>query len=499
MRIVKLRYQGYSLDQMTAEATISHGKVHANVDSKNGLLVGQITFDGLTSTRVMRGTLSCDLSKADLLRLGVVRDSVIASLCAHVDINSDFKHYYKVQGSVSEIALWEGSALYRPDAVVFDLLTSCDTTYAAVTCGDFRLRAHTKGGYERLLWQIDGLAGELQKQLKDRIIDQVRIRERLPNARIYLNTGRNNLFCGLMRKYGYDFASLFVDLDASPRGGLNGNLAADSLIVSGIRLDTVRLSLASDEVGMAYHAQVKNGIQHPDYSFNALLDGSVIQRGTRMQARVYDANGKLGLALGVQGEMKRNGIRFHVYGSDPILGYKKFAVNDSNYVFLGNDRRISADLKLRASDGMGVQIYTHDENAEVLQDVTISLNQFELEKVLSVIPYAPSLSGVMNGDYHLIMTKNELSVSSNMSVANLVYEKCPMGNLGAEFVYMPKSDGSHYIDGILAHNGKEVADLTGIYQSKDGGYLDAKVGLRRFPMQLVNGFVPDRLLGLRGY
>lgn len=498
-RIGKLRYQGYSLDQMTAEATISHGKVHANVDSKNGLLVGQITFDGLTSTRVMRGTLSCDLSKADLLRLGVVRDTVVASLCAHVDINSDFKHYYKVQGSVSEIALLEDGALYRPDAVVFDLLTSCDTTYAAVTCGDFRLRAHTKGGYERLLWQIDDLAGELQKQLKDRIIDQVRIRERLPNARIYLNTGRNNLFCGLMRKYGYDFASLFVDLDASPRGGLNGRLAADSLIVSGIRLDTVRLSLASDEVGMAYHAQVKNGIQHPDYSFNALLDGSVIQRGTRMQARVYDANGKLGLALGVQGEMERNGIRFHVYGSDPVLGYKKFAVNDSNYVFLGNDRRISADLKLRASDGMGVQIYTHDENAGVLQDVTISLNQFELEQVLSVIPYAPSLSGVMNGDYHLIMTKDELSVSSNMSVANLVYEKCPMGNLGAEFVYMPKSDGSHYIDGILAHNGKEVADLTGIYQSKDGGYLDAKIGLRRFPMQLVNGFVPDRLLGLRGY
>lgn len=498
-RIGKFRCQGYSLDQTNVAATIGGGRIHADVDSKNKLLTGLITFDGLTSSKVMRGTLSCDLPRADLFRLGLTRDSVIASLCGHIDINSDFKHYYKVQGSVSDIAILENGVCYRPDDVVLDILTTRDTTHAVVDCGDFHLRANAKGGYERILRQTDGLTGELQKQLKGRIIDQVRMRERLPEARIYLTTGRDNFFCGLVRKYGYDFSSLFVDLDSSPQAGLNGRLSADSLIVGGIRLDTVRLSLVSDAVGMAYHAQVKNGKQHPDYSFNALVDGSIIQNGTRMQARIYDANDKLGLALGVQGEMARNGIRFHMYDDDPVLGYKKFAVNDSNYVFLGDDRRVSADLKLKAADGMGVQIYTNDENAEALQDLTISLNQFDLEKVLSVIPYAPDLSGVMNGDYHLVMTKDELSVSSNMDIANLVYEKCPMGHLGAEFVYMPKSDGSHYVDGFLTHNGKEVADLTGTYQSKNGGYLDAELDLKRLPMLLVNGFVPDRILGLRGY
>ncbi|WP_092111824.1 translocation/assembly module TamB domain-containing protein [Prevotella sp. KH2C16] len=498
-RIQKFRYQGYSLDQMNAVATVSGGRIHADVDSKNSLLKGLITFDGLTSSKAMRGTLSCDLSKADLFRLGLTRDSVVASLCGHIDINSDFKHYYKVQGSVSDIAILENGTYYRPDDVVLDILTTRDTTHAAVDCGDFHLRADARGGYEHLLRQTDKLAGELQKQLKGKIIDQVRIRERLPEARIYLTTGRDNFFCGLMRRQGYDLASLFVDLDSSPQTGLNGKVSADSLIVDGIRLDTVRLSLVSDALGMAYHAQVKNGKQHPDYSFNAFVDGAVIQNGTRMQARIYDANDKLGLALGVQGEMERNGIRFHMYGDNPVLGYKTFAVNDSNYVFLGDDRRVSADLKLKAADGMGVQIYTNDENAEALQDVTISLNKFDLEKVLSIIPYAPDLSGVMNGDYHLVMTKDELSVSSDMDIANLVYEQCPMGNLGAEFVYMPRHDGSHYVDGILTHDGKEVASLTGTYRSENGGYLDAELDLEHLPMQFVNGFVPDRILGLRGY
>ena len=43
-----------------------------------------------------------------------------------------------------------------------------------------------------------------------------------------------------------------------------------------------------------------------------------------------------------------------------------------------------------------------------------------------------------------------------MSVKGMSYEGYPMGNLATEFVYMPKSDGSHYVDGILLKDGAEV-------------------------------------------
>ena len=39
---------------------------------------------------------------------------------------------------------------------------------------------------------------------------------------------------------------------------------------------------------------------------------------------------------------------------DPVLGYKKFKVNKDNYVFFAENQRISADMRLRADDGMGV-------------------------------------------------------------------------------------------------------------------------------------------------
>ena len=81
----------------------------------------------------------------------------------------------------------------------------------------------------------------------------------------------------------------------------------------------------------------------------------------------------------------------------------------------------------------------------------------------------------------------------------MTYEGSAMGNLGTEFTYMPKEDGGHYVDGILTKDGKEIGTLTGTYLSKGNGHLDAQLGLERMPMDIFNGFVPEKLVGFRGY
>ncbi len=74
-----------------------------------------------------------------------------------------------------------------------------------------------------------------------------------------------------------------------------------------------------------------------------------------------------------------------------------------------------------------------------------------------------------------------------------------MGDVGTEIVYMPKSDGSHYVDGFLNYEGEEVATVKGTYKSEGNGYLDVEVGMEKLPLHFVNGFVPDQIMGLKGY
>ena len=497
--ITSFRYGDYNLDGIDADAKIVNGHVLAKIDSRNPMFKGNLQVDALTRSKRLRATLSGDLTEVDLFGLHLSEQPLKVAVCAHVDVESDLKHYHMVQGVVSDIMVTSDHQQYRMEDVVMDVLTSRDTTHAIVNCGDFRLNMDGSGGYERLIKQGNRFVAELQSQMKNKYIDQVRLRERLPDAHIYLTSGKDNILCQILERYGFQLDNVFMNLTSSPITGLNGQLQIDSLVVDSFQVDTIRFKFASGQDNMTYWAQLRNGKHNPKYIFNALFDGAINEKGTYLRSRIYDWNDSLGIRLALQGSMEQNGVKLHLFGDKPILGYKEFTVNDSNYIFMGDDRRVSANMILKASDGMGVQIFTNDANDEALQDITVSLNKFNIGEALAMIPYTPNVKGIMNGDFHLIQTESELAVSSSVKVDDMVYEDSPMGDIGSEFTYMPKSDGSHYVDGILTHEGNEVGTLTGTYRSQGKGYLDATLGLDRLPVNLINGFIPDKLIGFKGY
>ena len=498
-QVSSVHYGKYKINNVLAIAHVAHGKVHADVDSKNQFLTGLVSLDALTNTKKVQATIKADVRQADLYLLQLVEKPMKAALCGYMDVNTDLKDFYNLQASVGDITLRTANKVYRPVDVLLDVFTRKDTTHAIVDCGDFHLNMDAHGGYKKLLGHIDGLQREIFSQMKNRKIDQIRLRQNFPLGHIYLSSGKNNFISRYIEYCGYQFKTIEMDLSASPVMGLNGFFHVDSMVVQGVQLDTIRALVHTKGDTIRYSARIENNKKNPQYIFRALVDGELQEKGSDIKAKLYDANNKLGLDVGLAALMQDNGIKVSLTDTHPILGYKKFKANADNYLMLSDDQRVSANLLLTASGGMGVRVYSNDENEDALQDITVSLSKFNLDKVLSVIPYMPDISGIMDGDFHVIQTKEEFSVSSNLKIDNLVYEKCPMGDVGSEFVYMPKSDGSHYVDGILTYEGEDVATVKGTYQSEGAGYLDATVGLDKIPLHFINGFVPDQLLGLKGY
>ena len=498
-QVSSVHYGKYKINNVLAIAHVAHGKVHADVDSKNQFLTGLVSLDALTNTKKVQATIKADVRQADLYLLQLVEKPMKAALCGYMDVNTDLKDFYNLQASVGDITLRTANKVYRPVDVLLDVFTRRDTTHAIVDCGDFHLNMDAHGGYKNLLGHIDGLQRELFSQMKNRKIDQIRLRQNFPLGHIYLSSGKNNFISRYIEYCGYQFKTIEMDLSASPVMGLNGFFHVDSMVVQGVQLDTIRALVHTKGDTIRYSARIENNKKNPQYVFRALVDGELQEKGSDIKAKLYDANNKLGLDVGLAALMQDNGIKVSLTDTHPILGYKKFKANADNYLMLSDDQRVSANLLLTASGGMGVRVYSNDENEDALQDITVSLSKFNLDKVLSVIPYMPDISGIMDGDFHVIQTKEEFSVSSNLKIDNLVYEKCPMGDVGSEFVYMPKSDGSHYVDGILTYEGEDVATVKGTYQSEGAGYLDATVGLDKIPLHFINGFVPNQLLGLKGY
>jgi autotransporter translocation and assembly factor TamB len=84
-----------------------------------------------------------------------------------------------------------------------------------------------------------------------------------------------------------------------------------------------------------------------------------------------------------------------------------------------------------------------------------------------------------------------------MAVQNMTYEKSPIGNISTELVYMMKENDTHAIEARLMLDDEEFGLLSGAYQNE--GNIDATFTMKRMPLSLANGFVPDQIIGLEGY
>lgn len=496
--IEKFLYDNYNLTGIAADASLQNGLLHACINSNNRLLRGIVNVDGIVNSKKIDATVSADVANLDLYALQATKKPLNASFCCHFDVATDMKKMYKLCGGTSDVTILDSAKRYRPLNITLDVLTQSDTTRAMIDCGDFFLNMNASGGYEGLLKSLTAFSTQLQRNLSERRLDYVGVRSLLPNANMRLKAGKDNVFSRFLKYFGYDFSSIDMDMTTSPLSGMNGKLELCELSTQGVLLDTIRFNIVSDSTNCTYNGQIRNSKKNPQYTFNSLFDGYLFDRGSGLNVAVYDAEDKLGIKLGATAALEDKGARLHLLTDDLVLGYKKFSANEDNYLFLGDDQRVSANLNLKSADGMGLHVYSNDENLEALQDITVSLNKFDLSKITSVLPYFPNITGTMNGDFHAIQTSDHLTVSSTLGVDKMTYEGCSMGDVSTELVYMPQSDGSHYLDAMLFSGDNRVGTLVGTYNPSGKGVIDAKLSLEQLPLELVNGFIPDQLFGFEG-
>ena len=498
LQVGRFSYGEYRLDGVAAVAKLAGGKLSTSVTGDTPFFSGSANLQTAIGAERFAGTLWCDVAGIDFHALHLADSALSASVCAHVDFDTDFKRHFYVKGTIDDITVKESGRTLRPAPMYIDLLSTADTTHAVAYGGDFRLVADAPGTLETLAESCSGLLGELQKQVLGRTIDKAALQRRLPTARISLQSGGRNLLANILNRYGADMAWADVNVVSSPQTGLNGLVGIDSLTAAGVRIDTIRLAIATEDSAFSYKAKVANNKRNPQYTFKAVAHGSIRGNGTELAVKLYDKDGRTGAALSAEGRVYDNGIMARFLPGDHVLGYTSFHVNDSNYLYLGRDRRVRADISLAANDGTAIRLFS-GQIEDALQDITLSLNQFDLKKILSALPYMPDVEGLLNGDFHVVQTAENTTVNSLVDIKGLTYSKSRMGDVAAEFVYMPNSDGSHYIDGILQRNGEQVASLSGSYHPAGAGVLDATLMLERTPLLLANGFIPDRIVSLRGY
>lgn len=496
--IRSLTYDSLNLSGTQLMAHIAHGHAKSRVTTDSPLLALTADIEAELN-RLTDITFSTDVSRVDFYGLGLVDKPLRMAMRMHVSGTTDLESRHALEGAITDIQLMPGDTLFRPEDVTLAAVLQPDTTFAHITSGDFdlALRGHT--GYDQLLTQCTHFTEELQHQIGERRIDQQALIHQLPQVELRVMSGEHNPLHDIAASMDYHFQSLRVGLRLDPVTGIDGGGRILALKTGAILLDTIALHLYQDSTEVRLDARVHNNRRNPQITFDARMNAHLDSMGiARANLIYYDDRGRKGVDLGLLASMTDEGYRFHLSPLNPIVAYRTFNLNADNYLMLGEGNRLEANVDLLADDGTGLHIYT-TPNDEALQDLTLSINRLNLGELMTVMPYAPRLTGFLQGDAHLIQTDEHLSVAADMNVDELYYEGARLGQVGVQAVYLPNTDGSHFVDVTLLHTGMPVATLSGTYKSTAGeGQLDIDATLDRLPFNLMNGFFPDHLASLEG-
>ena len=497
-KVDALSYERYPLGGISVKANLRGGKAVAHFEADNPLLQGNGHIEALLGRHNYEVAVKASLPNLDLKKLGVTADTLYFG--TDIDIKATANKAftaYALSGSIANNHFTTQRMSAMAKDILFDLATSRDTTTANISAGDLRLRLGAKGDIPHLGTHLARFANELQKEAKTYNIDQERLKTYLPVMAFYLDAGRDNPLYNIARMKGYSFSSAYVNLNTDPHVGMTGDARLGALNVGALLLDTIDTHIFQDSTGVQMRGLVKNGKKNPN-PLEVRMRSYVMRSGAGIELSYYDSEGERGVDVGLQAALVDGGLNIHLYPENPVLAYRNFKVNKDNYIFLGKDNSIRADVDLLADDGTGLKIY--GEPKDSVNDLTVSVNQVNLGELSAVLPYMPKLSGMLSGDVHVTddSQHKQLSAMASLTADNFKYEDMPLGNVGIDAVYLPKTGGEHHASAFISSNGEEVLACNGTYFDRDGGTFEGDAQLHDFPLQMLNGFMAGTDVALKG-
>ena len=367
--------------------------------------------------------------------------------------------------------------------------------------GDLDVDFEGRGYVETLMAQLDAFATRADEQWTTRTVVQEELKTLLPGICLKAKAGSDNPIANYLGTLqGISFDRLYMDFDTSSEEGLNGEAYIYGMRTDSLSLDSIRLDLKHSDDGLDFLTEVVSNAKKNQEAFEINLDGNIGNGKAQLLLQYLNARKEKGVYLGVNAALGRRGIRMRLFPENPTLVYRTFKLNERNYIYLADRGRIFGDVRLYDDQGTGIHFYTNREDTIADQEMTVELSRIGLKQFRRVIPYMPDMDGWLGGSVHYIDSEGQMMVSADVTLDDFEYEKNPMGNWTMSGAYLPGEDNSHYVDGFVSLNGKEITYLNGVYQADGLGNenITGELELHHFPLTVINPFIPDGIVRFRG-
>ncbi len=495
-----LQYDGYIMSDITMSAFQANSFSLISLISNNPHSDFELIANSRISSAEISNSTELKLRNLALNKMGISDKEVNGCINLRIEASTDMNNTHSLKLRGNDIAINTPQRRFTPADISIDASTAPDSSYIIATNGDLSINGTLASGYEHLFKQVAKLQEMFtQTRYSERSMyyatDFMRL---IPATNLDVHCGKQNMLHNFMVMNNIDFNSINLTCNIDSASGIKAKGAVYNLKTTDAKLDTIRFSAIQEEENIKYFAGVRSSAITPEkkkQSFRAALYGNLLRDTLNTNFSFTGNDHSSDTRIGINTLLMPEGLNIHILPQAKVIG-EMFDINRDNYINIGKNEAISANIRATDKYGSGFHLYTI-EDSTAKQDISLELFNIDLKRFTAAMPFTPDIAGRLNSDIHFRNETEGMILSCDIIGDSIAYESNYIGNEMAEFVYLPKPGGNHILSLLLYHNDEEYLDIQGDYNSN--GNINGEATLTRLPLKVMNTFTKGSNLNIDGY
>lgn len=494
-----LRSNDYILNNVTMSAFQANSFSLISLISNSAHSDFQLTASTHLQPKDISSNTELKIYNLALDKTGISKKEISGSIGLNIEARTNLNNAHKIKLHGSDIVINTPQKRFTPADIDIDFSTSPDSSYIIAHNGDLNINGTLACGYEHLIAQIDKLQEMLQHtRYNEKSLYYAHDYERhIPATSLDVQCGKQNMLHNLMAMNGIAFNDIDIRCSIDTVAGIRARGAVHNLQTADIKLDTVRFSAIQTGENIKYFAGVRSSSLSPEKkkeSFRASLYGNLLRDTLNTHFSFTGNDRSSDTGIGISSVLMPEGLNIHILPHTKIIG-EEFSINDDNYINIGKNKTINANVRANDKYNSGLHLYTI-EDSTAKYDISLELFNINLDKLTSTLPFTPDVAGTLNSSMRLRDEADGIILACDIMGDSLSYDGNYIGNEIAEFVYLPKHNNNHILSLMLYHNDEEYLNIHGDYND---GNITGYAELTKLPLKVMNSFTRESNLNIDGY
>lgn len=499
--LASIVYNRSTYRNLQADLALSGGNLRGNVASRGGDADFALNLDG--TMRDDRYALDIDgyVNNLDLGALKLYDGECRGSAHVAMTADLDLKHgIYNANASLTDVK-WnlDGEDIYS-DALT--LVVDADNNHVNALFDDegTHIRFNSNVGVNHIGKSLDKVLAVAKHQYRNHSLDIDSLQQALPKFDMEVKMGSNGLVQRYLAKYDIDFRNV----DLSMRNDSNFYAAGKvlSLAYGETVIDTLTINAREWNKYLAFDAHMGNRPGTWDEFAQVDIHGGAKGSALDFLVEQKDIKGEMGYRLGANARLRKSDVVVRLFPHEPIIGYRQWKINDSNYINLDyRNRRILADLNLQSNESRLSLAAAPMPQKPEKDDIKLKIDNLKIEEWTRMVPTLTDMTGTLNADIDLDFDGRNIDGNGEVKLNDFTYNSRREGDLAlrTRFSVDPVT-ASTQVKADVDIDGSTVAIAMGALNDstvRDPFHLDMK--LKRFPLRKANPFIPGNMIRLDGF